>query len=274
MEASAKNRLKLWLRSERAFGLSEVQSPTGKQESLAVAARPIVAEKSARMEPSASSASASPVMESIFEAESWPALARDEKIRLLAELDDRQVKGCTRCRLCEKRTNTVFGEGDPDSPIMFVGEGPGETEDKTGRPFVGRAGELLDKQIAAMGFKREQVYIANIVKCRPPGNRQPAPDEAATCMPYLEKQISILQPKAIVTLGLSATRYLLESKLSMGRMRGNWYQWRGIKVMPTFHPAYVLRQYTPETRAAVWSDLKQVLVELKLPIPKKGKSNA
>jgi DNA polymerase len=200
-------------------------------------------------------------------------VGREEKIRLLHELNERQVKSCRLCRLCETRTQTVFGEGDPDSPILFIGEGPGETEDATGRPFVGRAGDLLDRQIGAMGFTREQVYIANIVKCRPPENRQPAPDEAAACMPFLEKQISIIRPKVIVTLGLSAARYLLESKLSMGRMRGNWHQWRGIRVMPTFHPAYLLRQYTPQTRAAVWSDLKQVLVELKLPIPKTGKND-
>jgi len=194
-------------------------------------------------------------------------LARDEKIQRLTALDNNEVRGCTRCRLCETRTNTVFGEGDADAKVVFVGEGPGENEDLKGRPFVGRAGELLDRQIAAMGFRRDQVYICNIVKCRPPGNRQPAADEAATCTPYLQRQLEIIEPRVIVTLGLSAARYMLDTKLSMTKLRGNWHTWRGIKLMPTFHPAYLLRQYTPETRAAVWSDLKQVLAELGLPVP-------
>ena len=183
------------------------------------------------------------------------------------------MRGCTRCRLCETRTNTVFGEGDPDAQIFFIGEGPGENEDLKGRPFVGRAGELLDKMIAGMGLRREQVFIANIVKCRPPNNRVPMPDEVATCTPYLERQLEIIRPKVIVTLGLPSLKYMMnDPKLTMGRSRGQWREWRGIKLMPTFHPAYVLRQYTDETRAAVWSDLKQVLVELGLPIPKRGGS--
>ena len=154
--------------------------------------------------------------------------------------------------------------------IFFIGEGPGENEDHTGRPFVGRAGELLNKQIAAMGLRREDVMIANVVKCRPPQNRQPSPDEAATCMPYLERQIEIVRPGVIVTLGLSATRYMLQTNSSMGRMRGQWHEWRGIKVMPTFHPAYLLRSYTPANRAMVWNDLQEVMRQLDLPIPKRG----
>jgi DNA polymerase len=122
--------------------------------------------------------------------------------------------------------------------------------------------------IGAMGLKREQVYIANIVKCRPPGNREPAPDEVATCTPYLVRQLEIVRPKVIVTLGRPASQYMLQSKLSMGRLRGNWQSWRGIKLMPTFHPAYILRNETRETKAMVWSDLKQVMVELGLPAPK------
>lgn len=200
-----------------------------------------------------------------------PLLAPDEKRKRLIALDNNEVRGCTRCRLCETRTKTVFGEGDPDAKIFFIGEGPGENEDLKGRPFVGRAGELLDKMIAGMGLKREQVFIANIVKCRPPDNRVPMPDEVATCTPYLERQLEIIRPRVIVTLGLPALKYMMnDAKLTMGRSRGNWREWRGIKLMPTFHPAYVLRQYTDETRAAVWSDLKQVLAELGLPIPKRG----
>ncbi len=195
------------------------------------------------------------------------SFTRDQKIPLLAELDAKQVKPCTRCRLCETRKNTVFGEGDPDVKIFFIGEGPGENEDIQGRPFVGRAGELLNKMIAGMGLRREQVFIANIVKCRPPDNRVPAPDEVETCTPYLVRQLEIIHPKVIVTLGLPASKYMLESRLSMGKMRGQWHNWRGIKLMPTFHPAYLLRSYTEENRAAVWSDLKQVMAEVGLPIP-------
>lgn len=199
-----------------------------------------------------------------------PVLSAEEKRRRLIAMDEVEVRGCTKCRLCEARTHTVFGEGDPDAEIFFIGEGPGETEDQTGRPFVGRAGELLNKMIAGMGLKREQVMIANIVKCRPPGNRVPAPDEVATCTPYLERQLEIVRPRAIVTLGLPATQYMLQTKLSMGKLRGSWQSWRGIKLMPTYHPAYVLRNPTYQTRAAVWSDLKQVLAELGLPVPSKN----
>jgi DNA polymerase len=197
-----------------------------------------------------------------------PALSPEDKRARLIALDDKEVRGCTKCRLCETRNNTVFGEGDPDAKIFFIGEGPGENEDLTGRPFVGRAGEMLNKWIAAMGLKREQVFIANIVKCRPPNNRVPAPDEVATCTPYLQRQLEIIRPKVIVTLGLPSAKYMLQSNLSMGRLRGQWHEWRGIKLMPTFHPAYVLRSYNDETRSAVWSDLKKVMAELNLTPPK------
>ena len=180
------------------------------------------------------------------------------------------MKGCPKCRLCETRTHTVFGEGSPDARILFIGEGPGETEDLAGRPFIGKAGQLLEKMINAMGLKREDVYICNIVKCRPPNNRQPAADETAACTPYLLEQVSIIRPAAIVTLGLPSTQFILRTKNSMSKMRGQWHLWRGIKVMPTYHPAYVLRQYTPQTREAVWSDLKLVMSELKMPLPKRS----
>jgi len=194
-------------------------------------------------------------------------LSHPEKIEQLARLDADQVKGCTLCRLCETRTHTVFGEGDPDAKIFFIGEGPGENEDLQGRPFVGRAGDLLNKMIAGMGLRREQVFIANIVKCRPPDNRVPAPDEVETCTPYLVRQLEIIRPRVIVTLGLPAGKYMLQSRLTMGKLRGQWHNWRGIKLMPTFHPAYLLRSYTEENRAAVWSDLKQVMAEVGLPVP-------
>jgi uracil-DNA glycosylase len=193
-----------------------------------------------------------------------PVLERSKKIELLRSMDEKEVKVCTKCVLCKTRTNTVFGEGDAGAELMFIGEGPGENEDLSGRPFIGRAGELLTKMIGAMGLSREQVFIANIVKCRPPNNRVPAPEEQVACTPYLERQLEIIRPKVIVTLGLPSTQYMLQTKDSMSRLRGSFKLWRGIKLMPTYHPAYVLRQYTEQTRAAVWSDLQQVMVELGL----------
>lgn len=291
---ATRHRLRLWLRSERAFGLPAVARPAMLELSgddlLAVPQEESADDHHADAAPDAGGERAAPVgsppvagatssgplftgavdetvgltMPSpsapAFDA---PALSTEEKRSRLAAMDANEVTGCTRCRLCETRTKTVFGEGDADAPVFFIGEGPGETEDRTGRPFVGRAGELLDKMIGAMGFKREQVFIANVVKCRPPNNREPAPDEVATCTPYLVRQLEIVRPMVIVTLGRPATQYMLQTKQSMSRMRGNWQSWRGIKLMPTYHPAYVLRQYTPEIRAAVWGDLKKVMAAIR-----------
>jgi uracil-DNA glycosylase family 4 len=203
-----------------------------------------------------------------------PELSADEKRKQLAVMDETEVRGCTKCVLCKTRTQTVFGEGDPNAKIFFIGEGPGENEDLTGRPFVGKAGQLLDKMIVAMGLRREQVFIANIVKCRPPGNRVPAPEEVTSCTAYLERQLEIVRPKAIVTLGLPATRYMLQSNASMGSMRGKFHSWRGISLMPTYHPSYVLRVYTEQTRAAVWSDLQQVMTLLSLHGPARKRTES
>lgn len=193
-----------------------------------------------------------------------PLLDTSARQHELTVLNEQQVKGCTQCILSQSRTQTVFGEGDCNAEIFFIGEGPGQTEDETGRPFVGKAGQLLEKMIIGMGLNRQQVYIANIVKCRPPNNRVPMPDEVAACTPYLLKQLEVVRPRVIVTLGLPATHYMLQTKLAMGKMRGHWHQWRGIKLMPTYHPAYILRQYTEETRRAVWGDLKLVMKEIGL----------
>ena len=163
---------------------------------------------------------------------------------------------CVRCKLHVARTNIVFGEGNPEAKLVFVGEGPGADEDATGRPFVGRAGQLLNKIIEAIGLKREDVYICNVVKCRPPGNRTPERDEAATCEPFLFRQLAFIRPKVIVVLGLPAFQCLLKSKDSMSRSRGEWREWNGIKVMPTFHPAYLLR--SPEKKRETWEDMKKV----------------
>jgi DNA polymerase len=187
-------------------------------------------------------------------------------------LDEQEVGKCDLCTLCKGRTTTVFGEGDPEARLMFIGEGPGETEDLTGRPFVGRAGKKLDEMIHAMGLARESVYIANVVKCRPPNNRVPTAAEVDTCTPYLHRQIELIRPRVIVTLGLPATRHLLKTMLPMGKLRGKWSQWRGIRVMPTYHPAYLLRSYTAENRRIVWEDLQQVMKELGLNRPGAGHS--
>lgn len=163
---------------------------------------------------------------------------------------------CTRCGLHEGRNAIVFGEGNPNAPIVFVGEGPGAEEDRTGRPFVGRAGELLTKMINALGYERSEIYICNIVKCRPPGNRNPLPDEVASCLPFLERQLEAIGPHVVVTLGKPAVSTLLGRDIAITRTRGTWHEWNGIPLMPTFHPAYLLRNYTRETRQAVWDDLR------------------
>ncbi len=204
------------------------------------------------------------------------SMSRDDKAAALAAIDDGEVKACTRCALCQSRTNTVFGEVNPDADLVFVGEGPGADEDRTGRPFVGRAGELLTKMIVAMGLTRDDVFICNIVKCRPPGNRAPAPEEVEACWGYLMRQLQVIAPKVIVTLGNPATQNLLRTRTGITRMRGSWQKLpdladglEGIDVMPTFHPAYVLRQYTADTRGKVWSDLQAVMNVLGLDVPKK-----
>lgn len=166
------------------------------------------------------------------------------------------IGDCTRCKLHEKRKNIVFGVGDPRARMMFVGEGPGADEDARGEPFVGRAGMKLDQMIAAIGLRREQVYIANVVKCRPPRNRDPEPDEVATCSPFLLEQIRAIRPAVIMTLGSPATKTLLRTSIGITKLRGQWQEFEGIPVMPTFHPAYLLRAYTVENRTKVWEDLK------------------
>jgi len=167
---------------------------------------------------------------------------------------------CTRCRLSTGRTQIVFGDGNPGAKLLFVGEGPGEQEDLRGIPFCGRAGELLTSMIEkGLGIPRSEVYICNIVKCRPPGNRTPLPDEVAACRPFLDGQIEAIGPRVIVALGKPAASLLLGRDIAITKVRGTWHEYRGIPVMPTFHPAFVLRQYTPENRRLVWEDLKAAL---------------
>ena len=190
-----------------------------------------------------------------------PAPAGPAGIETLAAIRE-DLGECTRCKLHAGRTKLVFGVGDPGAGLMFVGEGPGAEEDLRGEPFVGRAGQKLDDMIRAIGLTREQVYIANVVKCRPPGNRDPEPDEVATCSPFLVRQIESIRPKVIVTLGLPAARTLLGLRSGIGAARGRWHSFRGIPVMPTFHPAYLLRAYTPENRRKVWEDLQAARAKL------------
>ena len=166
------------------------------------------------------------------------------------------LAGCPRCKLSKGRTNIVFGQGNAQAELMFVGEAPGREEDEQALAFVGRAGQLLTKIIEAIGKKREDVWICNVLKCRPPNNRNPEPDEVAACRPFLDEQIRLISPRVIVTLGTFAAQALLETDEPIGRMRGRWGTARGVRVMPTFHPAFLLR--SPERKKDVWEDLKLV----------------
>jgi uracil-DNA glycosylase family 4 len=176
-----------------------------------------------------------------------------------------EVGECTRCKLAGGRTKLVFGVGDASAELMFVGEGPGADEDLQGEPFVGKAGQLLTKMIEAMGFRREQVYIANVVKCRPPGNRDPEGDEIAACEQFLKAQIAAVKPRVLVALGRFAVQTLLRDATPISRQRGRWRTYEGVRLMPTFHPAYLLRN--PAEKKKAWEDLQQVMKDLGKPLP-------
>ena len=181
----------------------------------------------------------------------------DELMSIRTDLGD-----CERCGLCARRTNIVFGVGSPSARLMFIGEAPGADEDRKGEPFVGRAGQLLDKMIGAMGLSRAEVYIANVVKCRPPGNRDPQSDEVAACRPFLDRQIAAIKPDAIVTLGRVAAATLLSRNVAIMRERGKWTSYRDVPLMLTLHPAYLLRE--PRAKADAWADLQLVMKRLGL----------
>ena len=198
----------------------------------------------------------------------------------MSKLDDLKetAEQCSKCKLSETRTTVVFGEGNPDADIMFIGEGPGKQEDLTGRPFVGRAGELLTRIIeSGMGVPRSHVFIANIVKCRPTvdmemtRDRPPNPDEVAACTPFLLKQIDIIKPKVIITLGNPSTKFILKTETGITRMRGKWGEFMGTPVMPTFHPSYIIRNGGDKSplRKDVWEDIKKVMKKLEWPLPVK-----
>lgn len=189
-----------------------------------------------------------------------PARSPEARARALSVLSA-DVVGCTRCALAEGRNKTVFARGNPEAELCFVGEGPGADEDAAGLPFVGKAGQLLDRMIAAMGYAVDDVYICNVVKCRPPGNRKPEPEEMSACLPYLHEQLAFVAPKVIVALGGTAAHGLLGAPISITRARGSWRLYRGkVPVMPTFHPAYLLRQ--PEAKRDAWHDLQAVMERL------------
>ena len=183
------------------------------------------------------------------------AAAKEALTQIREEIGD-----CTRCKLCQGRTRIVYGVGNLKARLMFVGEGPGRDEDLQGEPFVGRAGQLLTRMIEAMGLKRSDVYIANVVMCRPPENRLPEPDEVATCSPFLFRQIETIRPGVIVTLGNLAAQTLLNTRAGISKLRGEFRDWRGIRLMPTFHPAYLLRN--PEMKKPCWEDLQKVMALL------------
>lgn len=172
-----------------------------------------------------------------------------------------QLGDCQRCKLAGTRQTIVFGVGAADAALMFVGEAPGADEDRLGEPFVGKAGQLLDRMIEAMGWTRETVYISNTLKCRPPGNRDPEPDETESCAPFLARQIDAIAPRLIVTLGRPAAQLLLRTRAPISALRGRFHDYRGIRVMPTFHPAFLLR--SPDRKRDAWADLKQVIDELR-----------
>lgn len=177
------------------------------------------------------------------------------------------LQGCMRCKLCHGRKSIVVGEGNSHASVVFVGEGPGEQEDLQGRPFVGKAGQLLDRMIEAICLDRSQVYIANVVKCRPPGNRNPEYDEIQACNPFLHQQIDAIRPKVIVALGKFAAQTLLGTEEKISSLRGQFHSYRGAKLMPTFHPAYLLRN--PSSKREAWIDLQKVAHELGIQIPKR-----
>lgn len=277
----------LYRRGEPVFEAKPVSPPL---VSAAVAAQPVsasmapVTSESSRPVIAASSTKPveAPPLAGEFSEPEIPKLVSFDKIAPLPEvrvaMADRpaaleaireEIGNCTRCPLAYAgRHKIVFADGDPGARLMFVGEGPGADEDAQGLPFVGKAGQLLNNMIGAMGLKREEVYIANIVKCRPPGNRVPEPVEANTCSQFLLRQIDVVQPEVIVALGSTAATYLLGLKRSMTALRGSWYSCRGAKLAVTYHPAFLLRD--PRQKAEAWKDLQMVMKELGLKAPAKG----
>jgi uracil-DNA glycosylase family 4 len=258
METPTHQQIRAWLEREIALGLEAVPRPAAlvPQHVPAVAA------------PAATTPA--PPRSVVVEAPRRAPLSDlvEPEVRAAASLEAlREVLGdCRRCKLCKGRKNIVFGVGNPNARLMFVGEGPGEDEDMQGEPFVGKAGALLTDIITkGMGLARSDVYIANVVKCRPPNNRDPEPDEIVACEPFLKRQVALVGPEVIVSLGKFATQVLLGDRTPISRRRGQWHQYEGRPLMPTFHPAYLLR--TPSDKGLVWADIKLVMERLGIPLP-------
>jgi uracil-DNA glycosylase family 4 len=265
----SREKLEAWLRYYADLNLGEFYIDRRTMGKRSVKPQAVRRQTSARATPAATVAAAPvaparilPVVpvSSLFEA-----LDRVEGDTL--ELTRENLGECTRCRLHKQRNKIVFGAGNPRAELVFVGEGPGHDEDLQGLPFVGRAGKLLTQMIEAMGLQREDVYICNVVKCRPPENRKPEEDEVATCSPYLYRQLDAIAPKAIVCLGAVAAQTLLKTADPISRFRGTWFDFRGTKLLPTYHPAYLLRN--PAAKGEVWKDLQKVMALLGLK-PKKS----
>ena len=217
------------------------------------AATPPEPAKAVALDPVATATAGAPVELSMFDQVAAPSAATaEERLRLIRE----ELGDCTRCRLHGGRRTLVFGVGNPDAALMFVGEAPGRDEDLQGIPFVGRAGQLLTRIIEAIDLRREDVYIANVIKCRPPDNRNPQPDEVRTCEPFLFAQIDAIRPRVIVAMGSFAARTLLRTEDAISRLRGRVFEFRGARLIPTFHPAFLLR--SPDRKRDVWEDMKKV----------------
>jgi uracil-DNA glycosylase family 4 len=276
MDANTTKQIRAWLEREVALGLDLVPAgPSARQQASAVArsassgeGAPAAANMAAR---AAATLAATAALKSA-DATALSELLVEPAIRSSTTLDElRTALGeCERCKLCKGRTNIVFGVGDPHARLMFVGEGPGEDEDRAGKPFVGKAGALLDDIITkGMGLRRDDVYIANVVKCRPPNNRNPEPDEIVACEPFLRRQIELVRPEVVVSLGNFATQALLGDRTPISRRRGRWHEFAGVSLMPTFHPAYLLRN--PSDKGLVWSDIKLVMARLGLAQPQRAR---
>jgi uracil-DNA glycosylase len=277
LDAATRTALVERVRFYRDLGLTEfyrrpVDVSTLAAEPLEEAALPIEAAPVAAQAASSNSATyifgeeaAIPPRKSIpAPPEVGAAVAASDRVAALQVIRD-EIGDCTRCALHKGRNKLVFADGDPNARLMFVGEGPGADEDAQGLPFVGKAGQLLNNMITAMGLKREQVYIANVVKCRPPGNRTPEPDEANTCTPFLFRQIDVVRPQVLVALGATAATYLLGHKQPLAGLRGRVHAFRGTQLIVTYHPAFLLRD--PRQKKEAWADLQIAMKELGLKIP-------
>jgi len=249
--------------ASKSFPSAPAAAPTISVAATASAASAQFSAAAPRRSPQSSAPEAAPAkLTPLIQAPSGPSLfeeriENDSLERIRADIGD-----CTRCKLHKARTNIVFGVGNPKAELVFIGEGPGHDEDIQGEPFVGRAGKLLTQMIEAMGLKRSDVYICNVVKCRPPENRLPEKDEISTCSPFLSRQLAVIRPKVICCLGACSAQTLLETNQGISRFRGEWFDYRGSKLIATYHPAYLLRN--PPAKSEVWKDLQKVMSVLGL----------